>query len=91
MDEESNGFEVEEGVLPVPPVRVGDDVRARMTSVIAAIVCGSTPEQITGYLQDGFPSLVIEMLERPGEVEEMHGHIDVLLFVQQSPALATSG
>lgn len=85
-----NGFEAGDRELPAPPVGVTDETRATMAKVLVAIVGGpeggATPEELAGFLEDGFPGWVVEALERPGEGEEFNAHIDVLLSVLQSPA-----
>ncbi len=83
-----HGFEAPDGDVPAPAIRISDDVRERMASVLAAVICFKTPEEIVGYLRDGFPAEVREALEREHELDEIYAHIDVLLCVQQSPALA---
>lgn len=82
------GFKAQSVTLASPAVPLSDEVRARMASVLAAVVCGKTPEEITGYLRSGFPGDVKATLEREHELDEIHAHIDVLLCV--SPALAAS-
>jgi hypothetical protein len=80
-----DGFDAGQQVIPGPAVDVAPEVRARLVEVLAAMVCGKTPEEIAGYLEDGFPGEVGELLERPGERDEMAAHLDVILSVLQSP------
>lgn len=80
------GFYVEAVELPRPLVPIGEDCRARLREVLAAAIHGETPEAIAGYVTDGFPERIAEALERPFEREEMDDFIDLLLYVQQTPA-----
>lgn len=66
------------GEINVEPV-----TRDQLANVCAAISLGATPEEITGYLTDGFPTEVAEMFDRPHEREEMDAHVGVLLAVLQ--------
>ena len=83
------GFDAGDRDLPTPPVPVAEETKAAMALTLSAIVHGATPEEIVGYLDDGFPDDVREALDRPGERDEMGAHIDLLLTVMQTPALAT--
>jgi hypothetical protein len=59
--------------------------------VLAAVVCGSTPEMVAESLESGrFAEGVEAMLDRPGEREELGAHVDLLLGVLQAPAGATA-
>jgi hypothetical protein len=85
------GFDAGEKTIPAPLVQVADGTRERLIRLLAAVVCGSTPETVAGYLEeDEFPDVVSEMLGRPGEREELGAHVDLLLGVLQAPAGATS-
>ena len=86
-----DGFEVDAVDLPVPPVPVGAEVRDTLLRMLAAALGGKTPEEIAGYLADGFPESVGLALDRPGERDELDALVDLLLFVQQSPALMAAG
>lgn len=88
--EQMHGFDGGDVVLPAPPIPVQDETRGRMIEVLAAVVTGATPQEITGYLDDGFPGEVVEMLDRPLEREEMSAHVDLLLTVMQSSAAAVT-
>lgn len=83
-----DGFEAPEQEIPTPPIDVADGTRERMVYVLTAMLQGATPEDVAVYLADGFPPAVAEALERPGEVDEMGAHVDLLLTVQQTPAAA---
>lgn len=83
-----NGFEERDGVVPEPPVQIEDDTRDRLVRVILAIINGATPEELVGYLADGFPPEVDEALARPLEAEEISDHVDVVLSTLQTPALS---
>jgi hypothetical protein len=83
---EPEGFEPEP-VQPPDIVPVSDEVRDRMVHVLAAMLCGATPEATVSCLEDGhWPRAVAELLGRRGEREELSCHADVLLSVLQSPA-----
>lgn len=78
---ESYGFEPE-SVQPPDVVPVSDEVRDRMVHVLAALLCGVTPEAAVGYAGKGrWPRTVKDLLARPGEREELACHVDVLLAV----------
>ncbi len=82
------GFAADDIALAVPPVPVGDAVQERLMLVLAAIVSGGTPEEIMGYLADGFPPTVQGLLSEPFAAEEFAAFVDLLLVVQQSPVPA---
>lgn len=86
-----HGFDVGEASLLKPPVEIEDVTRARLVRVMAAVASGATPEEVTGFLEDGFPDEVEEQLGRPLETEEMSAHVDVFLAALQSaPATASA-
>lgn len=79
-----DGFAVNDGPVPAPPVPLDAATRDTMSSVLAAIVCGHVPERIAGFVRSGkWPVDVVEMLDREHEPEEMAAHVDVLLCVQE--------
>ncbi len=82
------GIAADDIALAVPPVPVGDATQERLMLVLAAIVRGATPEQITGFLADGFPASVEGLLSEPFVAEEFAAFVDLLLVVQQSPVPA---
>jgi hypothetical protein len=84
--EDLHGFEVEDREIPRPIVPVGDEVRDRLRRSVAAMMLHATPEDLAGYLQDGFPARVTDELERPLVREELDAFVDLLLVVQQTPA-----
>lgn len=90
-EDDLHGFEAPERTLEVPPVPVSDQVRDAMVNVLAAVVCGATPEEVSEYLQTGFPDRVTDLLAREHELDEMRAHVDLLLCVQQMPALTPTG
>ena len=90
-EETHDGFEEPEGVVPSPPVGVGEETKEKLKLVLASMVSGATPEEITGFLKDeGWPQYVEEMLNRPHEAEEMSDHVDVLLSTLQAPTLSAA-
>jgi len=89
-NEEMRGFETPDGVLPTPPVPVSGDVRDKLVHVVACMVSGATPEEITGYLEDGWPESIEDMLGHPLEAEELGDHVDLLLSTLQAPALSAA-
>lgn len=80
------GFDAGTRDLPAPPAELAEETRARLALVVAAIVHQRTPEDIAGYLEDGFPEEITAGIERPGERDEMLAHVDVLLSIAQAPA-----
>jgi hypothetical protein len=83
-DDAPQGFETPGRELPTSAAQISAAVRDRMVHVLAAMLCGKTPEEIAGYVQDGFPAAVDELLARPHEADELDGHVDLLLSVQQA-------
>jgi hypothetical protein len=88
--DEVHGFVAADRELLTPPVQVDEATRTRLGEVLAAIALGCTPEEVSGFLEDGFPAEVSDLLERPLEADEMGAHVDVLLGVMQSPTLAAA-
>jgi hypothetical protein len=88
--DQQDGFPAGDRELPTPPIEVSPDTRERLIQSLTEIVAGSTPEELAGYLDDGFPDSTGEALERPGERDEMGAHVDLLLTVLQTPAPATA-
>lgn len=82
------GFEEPDGLVPTPPVEIGDETRATLRRVVASIATGATPEEIAQWSANGWPSRVETALQRPLETEEADAHIDVILGVLQAPAEA---
>ena len=88
--EEMRGFDEPDGVLPAATMAVSEETRGKLVLMVASIVSGATPEEITGYLKNGWPAHVREMLDRPLEAEELGDHVDVLLSTLQAPALSAA-
>jgi alkanesulfonate monooxygenase SsuD/methylene tetrahydromethanopterin reductase-like flavin-dependent oxidoreductase (luciferase family) len=88
--DDMHGFEERDGALPRPPVGVEDATRERLIRVVAAIVTGSTPEEVAAYLDRGFPDRVDELLAQPLQHDEFSDHVDLLLTAMQSPAPAAA-
>lgn len=70
-----------------PPIPIDEHTRDRLVRVMASVGGGATPEEISGYLEDGFPAEVDEQLERPLEREEMSDYVDVFLAALQHGAV----
>lgn len=87
VDDYMNGFDAGDTPTLTPPVPIEAATRERLTQLVAAITLGSTPEEIAGYLDDGFPDEVGLLLARPLEAEEMSAHVDLLLGAMQSTPL----
>jgi hypothetical protein len=85
-----DGFDAGEKVLPTPLVDVGEQTKGRLALVLMAVVHGCTPEEVAGFIDNGFPAEVERTLERPFEREEMAAHVDLLLTVLQSPVEAAA-
>lgn len=79
------GFDAGTRDLPAPPAGVAEETRVRLAEALTAIVAGATPEELAGYVEDGFPEHVAQALSRPGEQEEMLAHVDVLLSISRPP------
>lgn len=79
-----HGFDVGETSVLTPPVDVDLQTRERLIKTMAAATSGATPEEITGWLTDGFPPQIAEQLGRPLEAEEMSAYVDVFLGVMQT-------
>jgi hypothetical protein len=76
------GFEAGTEDLPAVPAELDQDTRDRATRVLAAMLCGETPEQISRSLTDGeWPTIVTDMLDRAGEPEELTAHLVLLVGV----------
>lgn len=66
----------------VPRVEMDDRTRDRLIRIVAAMLCGETPERIAGYAaRDEWPQLVVDMLDRPGELDELAAHVDLFASV----------
>lgn len=77
-----HGFEAGDWTPPVPRIEVSDVGRAGMVHLLAAAVCGHTPERALECLRSGeWPVDVVELLGRDLEPEEMGAHLDLLLCV----------
>jgi hypothetical protein len=85
------GFDAGDRELPTPEIQIDDETRGRLVLSLVAIVDGATPEELAGYLEDGFPARVADGLERPDERAEMSAHVDLLLTVLPTSALAAAG
>lgn len=56
-----------------------DATRTELVRMLAAIVAGGTPEEIRSYREHGWPPVVLELLGRDGELEELSAHVDLLI------------
>lgn len=84
------GFD-QEGTVPTPPAGgVSQAKRDRLVNVMAAVVGGATPEEITVWLSGEFPAAIVASLDRPLERDEMHAYVDVCLSVISEPALVAA-
>lgn len=83
-----DGFVALDVAIPSPLVDVGEESRDRLMLAVAAIMLGRTPEDVVGYLEDGFPAAVYVLLSRPHMAAEVRDHVSVLLCAMQSPAAA---
>jgi hypothetical protein len=62
----------------VPRVEMDDRTRDRLIRIVAAMLCGETPERIAGHVaRDDWPQIVVDMLDRPGEADELAAHVDL--------------
>jgi hypothetical protein len=50
----------------------------RAALVVSAMISGATPEEVAGYLEEGFPAETHEALERPWELAEIRAHVHLL-------------
>lgn len=75
----------ETGHIPVGETRdtgpLDDETRTELVRMLAAIVAGGTPEEIQSYREHGWPPVVVDLLGRDGEVEELSAHVDLLVNV----------
>ena len=85
-DQTMQGFDAGDRELPTPPFEVDPATRDRLIHVVASVAMCSTPEEIAGYLEDGFPDEVTVFLKRPGERDALSAHVDLFLTVLQAPA-----
>lgn len=77
--DETHGFMVPPGAPVLLTVDIPDVAREQMVRILAAVVTGGSPEEIAGYLSDGWPPVVVETLDRLGEQEELSAHVDLLV------------
>lgn len=77
------GFATADVALPVPSAAPSPEALDRMAHHFAAAMLGKTPEEIVGYLQDGWPADVVALLAEPYELAEMHAHVNVLLHLAE--------
>lgn len=73
------GGEVTPDAPLAPSTAISDETRAELVRMLAAIVAGGTPEEIQSYQVDGWPPVVIDLLGRDGELEELSAHVDLLI------------
>lgn len=80
-----DGFDGGDRELLTGQIDIQPATRERLVQTVAAIILGSTPEEITAALEAGeFVPQVAEMLSRPHERAEMDAHVDLLLGVLQT-------
>jgi hypothetical protein len=82
-----HGFEVGDRRVLSPPVRIEDDTRDRLVRVMAAVSQGATPEDVSEWLEAGFPADVEDQIARPYEADELSAHVDVFLAALQASAV----
>jgi hypothetical protein len=79
---EDDGLDAGATERSVPRVEMDDRTRDRLIRIVAAMLCGETPERIAGYAaRDDWPQIVVDMLARPGEAEELAAHVDLFASV----------
>jgi hypothetical protein len=84
-------FETGDRQLPAPQAEVPAATRRRLMLALESIIDGATPEQLAGFLSEGFPPTVTAALERPWESEELSDHVNVLVSAlagELAPAVA---
>ena len=81
------GFKVD--AVAIPEADIPDAARQQMVRVLAASMNNATPEEIVGYLADGWPEVVAEHLDRLGETEELSAHVDLLVLALRGESSRT--
>lgn len=79
--DDTRGFKVAADAPAIVHADISDAVREQVVRMLAGIVSGATPEEVACYLVEGWPEVVVEMLDRVGEVDEMSAHVDLIAGV----------